>query len=185
MNKQEKAILKGIKEILVRLAAEDELPMDMNRFDTSLLLPAFSHENSKEPETETHEYLDHPDGGIVSAEYSAKEGRYKEPLGITPGEWGFDDGGLYSSLEEHGHWIMKAPVDNPSDVADMEAICNAMNGTYKKGYDPLQVDALYKALDNLQKVAAKETANLVAWDGAEPLDKAIDQALQALKNSKL
>jgi hypothetical protein len=42
-------------------------------------------EESEEPEIETHEYLDHPDGGLVSADFNNRTGKYvdeesKEPL---------------------------------------------------------------------------------------------------------
>lgn len=44
---------------------------------------------------------------------------------------------------------------------------------------------LYKALDNLKRVAEKETSTLIAWDGAAAMDDAIDKAIEALKNAKL
>lgn len=40
--------------------------------------------------------------------------------------------------------------------------------------------ALRAALKNLVSVAEKQTSNLIAWDGADPLDKAIDIAKDAL-----
>lgn len=39
--KKQKDIVAEIKNILVHLACEDELPIDMNDFDPALLLPAF------------------------------------------------------------------------------------------------------------------------------------------------
>lgn len=42
---------------------------------------------------------------------------------------------------------------------------------------------LYNALKQLKIVAAETTSNLIAWDGAEPLDAAIDKAEKALNKA--
>ena len=45
--------------------------------------------------------------------------------------------------------------------------------------------ALSNALKNLCKVAARETATLIAWDGANKLDKAIDKGLKVIKQDSI
>jgi hypothetical protein len=60
---------KAIKAILVDLAIRDTLPLDMNALDENVFLPALE-------ETETHEYLDHPDGGFASEEVPVSKESY-------------------------------------------------------------------------------------------------------------
>jgi hypothetical protein len=60
---------KAIKAILVDLAISDTLPLDMNALDENVFLPALE-------ETETHEYLDHPDGGFASEEVPVSKESY-------------------------------------------------------------------------------------------------------------
>jgi hypothetical protein len=86
MTKNKELIAKNIKATLIELAVNDELPLDMNGFDETVLYKCFDEpQESKEPDIETHEYLDHPDGGLVSADFNNRTGKYvdeesKEPL---------------------------------------------------------------------------------------------------------
>ncbi len=100
----------------------------------------------------------------------------KEPLGLTPGEW-------YSNEIPGNNWIGSLDGDGfkigcVHKMSDMKAICNAVNGTYGKGYDPAQTDALYKALHQLHH--AVKFPSVPSYINVE-----LAEAEQALKNAKL
>ncbi len=99
----------------------------------------------------------HPSGQrTVYLDEESQPEESKEPLGITPGEWectnNTKNGASAAIWANCPYTVIIATGDENREkvLTDFRAICNAVNGTYKKGYDPTQMDALYKALEFIE-----------------------------------
>jgi hypothetical protein len=112
----------------------------------------------------------------------------REPLGITPG-WEYSphyreyaEGSIFDKRCDRmiGNVTPPAATSQKKLNKDMEKVCAAVNGTYGKGYNPLQVDALYKALAGMLQQFPQRGVVLNKQE-----QKSIDAAEQALKNAKL
>lgn len=76
-------------------------------------------------------------------------------LNITPGEWTcnkygnlHNDFGVYSMTGDGNDIaLIRGKSKDEEAEANAEAICNAINGTYGKGLDPLQYERVVKALE--------------------------------------
>lgn len=99
----------------------------------------------------------------------------------TQGKWEVEckELGVYTIHTEEIDIAEVYGLDMPDEEGEVNAefICEAVNN-----YDKIKEDneALIVALKNLCKIAARETANLIAWDGAIPLDASIDRAKKAI-----
>lgn len=125
----------------------------------------------------------------AAAILKASEVNEKElPLDITPGDWHVNE-------TEESVFIKPIPgqiileMDNlPNKRQNAQAICKAVNGTYKKGYDPLHMDTLYNALEKMLDFYWEGYANpseVMAEYSSKHPSSATARALQALKNAKL
>jgi hypothetical protein len=109
----------------------------------------------------------------------------KEPLSITPGQWECSNNTMHGAKAaiwaKCPYTVIIATGDEmrESVLADFKAICKAVNGTYKKGFDPTQMDALYKALEQLYH-AVKDVDEVRHW-----MDGNLVEAHEALKKAKL
>src|SRR5262245_4705387 len=104
----------------------------------------------------------------------------KEPLGITPGEWKyFMDADKFTIISEDNDYLFSSYSirgDDGSHIenANAEAICTAINSTYKKGLNPEGMEELYKACQWLLNAENSDT-----------IASAKEAVAKALANSKL
>lgn len=104
----------------------------------------------------------------------------KEPLGITPGEWKVDKSSLNLEFKEVRSLIdgSFARVCKSHKIDNLDAICKAVNSTYKRGINPESIEGLYENVQNL----------LFAFRSSAQSDiqkKAIEYAQSALESAKL
>jgi len=86
-----------------------------------------------------------------------------QPELFTGGEWKYNGHRiLYSYSEKEPIATISCYSNVPEQKANGRLLVEAKN--------------MYEALKDLAKVAAETTADLIAWDGADPLDDSIDRA---------
>jgi hypothetical protein len=99
----------------------------------------------------------------------------------TQGDWDYTVNSSSISIYSEKHDCDLATIslthkgyENDEAEANAEFICKAVNSH----------DALVEALDELIKAATNTTKNIVAFEGAQELDSAIDKAKEVVKKAK-